>query len=84
MGGQYLAGRPNSLVVFAGIAEFEGDLIQQRTSSSRAAAQARGVRFERPLKLTAEQVASGQRLVGEGTSVREAAKLLKPSSSTPA
>lgn len=65
------------LTVFAGIAEFERELIHQRTSSGRMAAKARGVRFGRPPKLTAEQIALGLRLVGEGTSVREAAKLLK-------
>ncbi len=65
------------LTVFAGIAEFERALIHQRTSSGRIAAKARGVRFGRPSKLSPEQIALGQRLVGEGTSVREAAKLLK-------
>ncbi len=65
------------LTVFAGIAEFERELIHQRTSSGRVAAKARGVRFGRPAKLTADQIALGERLVGEGTSVREAAKLLK-------
>ena len=65
------------LTVFAGIAEFERALIHQRTSSGRVAAKARGVRFGRPPKLTSDQIALGGRLVGEGTSVREAAKLLK-------
>ena len=65
------------LTVFAGIAEFERDLIYQRTSSGRVAAKERGVRFGRPPKLTAEQIQLGERLVSEGTSVREAAKLLK-------
>lgn len=65
------------LTVFAGIAEFERELIHQRTSSGRVAAKARGVRFGRPAKLTADQIALGRRLVSEGTSVREAAKLLK-------
>ena len=65
------------LTVFAGIAEFERELIHQRTSSGRIAAKARGVRFGRPPKLTAEQIALGHRLIGEGTSVREAARLLK-------
>jgi len=65
------------LTVFAGIAEFERELINQRTSSGRVAAKARGVRFGRPPKLTADRVALGERLVGEGTSVREVAKLLK-------
>lgn len=59
------------------MAEFERALIHQRTSSGRVAAMARGVRFGRPSKLTADQVILGERLVGEGTSVREAAKLLK-------
>lgn len=65
------------LTVFAGIAEFERELIHQRTSSERVAAKARGVRFGRPPKLAPNQIALGERLVGEGTSVREAAKLLK-------
>lgn len=65
------------LTVFAGIAEFERELIHQRTSSGRVAAKERGVRFGRPPKLTADQIALGARLAGEGTSVREAAKLLK-------
>ncbi len=65
------------LTVFAGIAEFERALIHQRTSSGRIAAKARGVRFGRPPKLTADQIMLGSRLVNEGTSVREAAKLLK-------
>ena len=65
------------LTVFAGIAEFERALIHQRTSSGRVAAEARGVRFGHPVKLTADQIALGGRLVGEGISVREAVKLLK-------
>ena len=65
------------LTVFAGIAEFERELINHRTSSGRAAAKGRGVRFGRPPKLTVDQITLGVRLVGEGMSVREAAKLLK-------
>jgi DNA invertase Pin-like site-specific DNA recombinase len=62
--------------VFAGIAEFERALIHQRTSSGRAAAKRRGVRFGRPPALTAEQVALGRRLVEEGRSVREVARVI--------
>ena len=64
------------LTVFAGIAEFERDLIRQRTSSGREAAKKRGVKFGRPSKLSAEQVALGRRLIHEGQSVREVAKVL--------
>lgn len=70
------------LTVFAGIAEFERALIHQRTSSGRAAARKRGVRFGRPPKLTAEQIALGQRLIGEGTSPRAVAKMFKVHAAT--
>lgn len=46
-------------------------------SAERVAAKARGVRFGRPPKLAAEQSALDERRVDEGTSVREAAMLLK-------
>ncbi len=64
------------LTVFAGIAECERELIHERTRSRRVAAKARGVRFGRPPKLTADQIALAQRLVGEGASVPEASKIL--------
>ena len=64
------------LTVFAGIAEFERELIHERTRSGRVAAKARGVRFGRPPKLTADQIALAQRLVDEGASVPEASKIL--------
>lgn len=70
------------LTVFAGIAEFERALIQQRTSTGREAARKRGVRFGRPVKLTAEQVALGQRLIEEGRSAREVAKMFKVHAAT--
>jgi DNA invertase Pin-like site-specific DNA recombinase len=64
------------LTVFAGMAEFERALIHQRTSSGRVAARVRGVRFGRPPKLTPVQIALGCRLVDEGTSVRDVAKVI--------
>ena len=64
------------LTVFAGIAEFERELIRQRTSSGREAAKRRGVRFGRPSKLTVDQIALGKRLIEEGQSVREVANVL--------
>lgn len=64
------------LTVFAGISEFERDLIRQRTSSGREAAKKRGVKFGRPFKLSDEQVSLGKRLIDEGQSVREVARVL--------
>src|SRR5262245_44101415 len=52
------------LTVFAGIAEFERELIQDRTRAGRTAARARGVRFGRPPKLTAERIALARRCIG--------------------
>jgi DNA invertase Pin-like site-specific DNA recombinase len=65
------------LTIFAGMAEFERDLINERTSSGRIQAKARGVRFGRPPKLTGEQIKLAHRLIGEGTSVPEASRILK-------
>jgi DNA invertase Pin-like site-specific DNA recombinase len=62
------------LTVFAGIAEFERELIHERTG---VGAKARGVRFGRPPKLTADQIALARRLIAEGTSVPEASRILK-------
>jgi len=70
------------LTVFAGIAEFERALIHQRTGAGRAAALARGVRFGRPPKLTAEQVIVARRLIDEGTAVRETARILNVHAAT--
>ena len=58
------------LTVFAGIAEFERSLITERTGDGRRAAKAAGVRFGRPPRLSAAQVALAGRLVAEGQSVR--------------
>jgi DNA invertase Pin-like site-specific DNA recombinase len=65
------------LTVFAGIAEFERELIHERTRTGRVAAQARGVRFGRPPKLTGEHIQLAQRLIGEGRSIPAVAKILK-------
>jgi DNA invertase Pin-like site-specific DNA recombinase len=43
------------MTVFAGIAEFERDLIRERTKTGRDAARKGGVRFGRPRKLNPEQ-----------------------------
>jgi DNA invertase Pin-like site-specific DNA recombinase len=64
------------LTVFAGIAEFERELIRERTSSGRAAAKARGVRFGKPRGLSAEQMELAMRLLSEGRRSVEVARTL--------
>jgi DNA invertase Pin-like site-specific DNA recombinase len=56
------------LAVLAALAEFERSMILARTSEGRKRAQARGVRFGRPLKLTPHQIAEAlaRRERGEG------------------
>ena len=43
------------LTVLGGLAEFERELIRARTDDGRKRAKARGVKFGRPVKLTAHQ-----------------------------
>jgi DNA invertase Pin-like site-specific DNA recombinase len=61
------------MTIFAGIAEFERDLIRERTGAGRAEAQKRGVRFGRPRKMNDEQRNLAIRLLKEGRSVSEVA-----------
>ncbi|WP_331256361.1 recombinase family protein [Candidatus Bealeia paramacronuclearis] len=61
------------MTVFAGVAEFEKDLIRERTGLGRAAAKNRGVEFGRPKKLTADQSAMILKLIENGHSVKEVA-----------
>jgi len=62
------------LTVFAGLAEFERELIRERTGAGRIAAMQRGVRFGRPSRLTSEQTSLARRLLEEGNSAKEVAK----------
>jgi DNA invertase Pin-like site-specific DNA recombinase len=62
------------MTVFAGIAEFEKDLIRERTKAGRIAAKRRGVRFGRPRSLNPEQAKLAQRLIDEGKAVSEIAE----------
>jgi DNA invertase Pin-like site-specific DNA recombinase len=59
------------MTVFAGIAEFERDLIRERTGAGREAAKQRGVRFGRPRKLNTDQVKVVAQLLSEGKAVRD-------------
>lgn len=61
------------MTVFAGIAEFERDLIRERTGAGRVAAKLRGVRFGRPEKMNEKQKLLAKRLLQEEKSVSEIA-----------
>lgn len=63
------------MTVFAGMAEFERDLIRERTGAGRDAAIKRGVKFGRPSKITPEQKKLAKRLLREGQSIRQVADL---------
>lgn len=62
------------MTVFAGIAEFERDLIRERTSAGREDARRRGIQFGRPRKLNPEQAKLARRLIDEGKPVKEIAE----------
>jgi len=76
------AGGKMILTVFAGIAEFERDLIVERTASGRVAAQKRGVKFGRPGKLQPEQLSAIKSLLDQGKSVKDVADAFKTHPST--
>jgi DNA invertase Pin-like site-specific DNA recombinase len=62
------------MTFFAGIAEFERDLIRERTGAGREAAKRRGVRFGRPRKLNTDQAQVASQLLAEGKPVRDIAR----------
>jgi DNA invertase Pin-like site-specific DNA recombinase len=62
------------MTVFAGIAEFERDLIRERTGAGREAAKQRGVRFGRPRKLNNDQAQVASQLIAEGKAIRDIAR----------
>jgi DNA invertase Pin-like site-specific DNA recombinase len=70
------------LTVFAGMAEFERELIRERTRAGRDVAKRRGVRFGRPKKLNVEQRELAVRLRVEGKSVKEVAHIFGVHAST--
>lgn len=70
------------MTVFAGIAEFERDLIRERTSAGRKDALTRGVRFGRPKKMKDEQITLALRLIQEGKSINEIAATFNVHSAT--
>mgnify|MGYP000892635332 CR=1 FL=1 len=63
------------LTVFAGIAEFERELLRDRTSAGRIAAKKRGVRFGRPVKLNPDQKQAAMQFLQEGNSPKQVANI---------
>jgi DNA invertase Pin-like site-specific DNA recombinase len=57
------------MTFFAGMAEFERDLIRDRTDVGRKAALERGVKFGRPIKMTEEQLKLAKKLLRQGKSI---------------
>lgn len=68
--------------VFASLAQFERELIKERTTAGLTAAKARGVRLGRPTALTPEQIRHAALLVSGGVTVGEVAASLNVGKST--
>jgi len=70
---------PGKLVfgIFAALAEFERDLIRERTKAGLSAAAARGKKGGRKPVVTEEGLQKARSLIAQGLSVREAAGRLK-------
>lgn len=70
------------LSVFGAMAQFERDLIRERTAAGLAAARARGVRVGRPVAISEAQLAQARTLVAAGHRVGEIACTLGVGRST--
>lgn len=70
------------MTLLAGIAEFERELILQRTGEGRARAKADGVRFGRKHKLTHHQQREALERLSQGDTTREIARTFNVDSST--
>lgn len=71
--------RPEGMLifaVFAALAEFERELIRERTRAGMAAAKRRGRHVGRPTKLTPDRLAHARALIEEGREKGEVAALL--------
>lgn len=65
-----------TFALFAALAEFERELIRERTKAGMAAAKRRGRQIGRPRKLTPERLAHARALLAEGRERGEVAALL--------
>jgi DNA invertase Pin-like site-specific DNA recombinase len=68
--------------VMGALAEFERDLIVERTKAGIEAARKRGQHLGRPKKLNATQLQHARKLITEGTSRNEVARILDINPST--
>lgn len=63
--------------IFSALAEFERELVRERTAAGLAAARARGRKGGRPKKLTAKKLEQAKKLLADGSmSVQEVAEAL--------
>lgn len=65
------------LHMLGALAQFERDLVVQRTKAGVAAAQARGVKFGQPKKMSDDQIAQCRKWRKEGKTIREVQALVK-------
>lgn len=63
--------------LFGALAQFEYDLIRERTRAGLSAAAARGRKGERKAVVTADKLARAKTLIEKGLTVREAAARIK-------
>jgi DNA invertase Pin-like site-specific DNA recombinase len=70
------------LTVLGGLAEFERELIRQRTGEGRARAKANGVRFGRPKKLSSFQIAEALKRRNSGEALSLIAQSYRVSAKT--
>lgn len=64
------------LHMFGSLAEFERELLRERTIAGLAAARARGRRGGRPTIMTAAKTGTARKLLAEGRTITEIAQLL--------
>src|SRR6516165_4267125 len=70
------------LTVLGGLAEFERELIRARTDDGRKRAKARGVKFGRPVKLTAHQREEATQRLSNGEAQADVARSFNVSQAT--
>ncbi|MBS1069864.1 recombinase family protein [Gluconobacter cerinus] len=76
------AGGKLFLLLLAGFAEFERNIIRERVLSGLETAKAKGIRLGRKPTLTEDDIVQARRLKAKGLSAREVAKLLHVSKMT--